>query len=150
MLIIFRWKVFRRNPIKCELRSDQSVLIHRQLKKHLIQDKMKSRLSFSNDSDDGKKKNMRELKVLFVSKRDSCRGPMAETIFDHIAEKNKIKPFNRFLWRASSAGMVKYNQGYLPEQLCLRVLAENNLDTMHGCRQVSDFMTLSSDRSFIR
>lgn len=113
---------------------------------------MKSRLSFSNGSDDDSKnkKQMRELKVLFVSKRDSCRGPMAESIFDHIAEKNKLKPFNRFLWRASSAGMVKYNQGYLPEQLCLRVLGENNLDTMHGCRQVSDFVTLSSDRSFIR
>lgn len=101
------------------------------------------KLSYSSaDTEDGGKKKRRELKVLFVSKRDSCRGPMAETIFAYIADKYNLKSFSRFIWRASSAGLVKYNQGNLPEQLCLRVLAENKLETLHGCRQVS-LMTLS-------
>lgn len=82
-------------------------------------------------------KKKRELKVLFVSKRDCCRAPMADCIFQYLAEKYSIRPFCRFLWRSQSAGFESYNQGNLPEQMCLRVLKENNLDTMHGCRQVS-------------
>jgi protein-tyrosine-phosphatase len=88
-------------------------------------------------SDEDKNKKRQELKVLFVSKRDSCRGPMAESIFNYLADKYSMKTWNRFLWRVNSAGFTKYNQGYLPEQLALRVLAENNLETLHGCRQVS-------------
>lgn len=98
---------------------------------------MFSRVNFSGDDDESSKKKRRELKVLFVSKRDCCRGPMAETIFIHLADKFNKKAFARFIWRASSAGLQKFNQGNLPEQLCLRVLAENHLETMHGCRQVS-------------
>lgn len=94
-------------------------------------------LSFDSESEESKKKKPKELKVLFVSRRDSCRGPMAECIFNHLAEKHKLRSFNRFLWQAQSAGLEKWNQGNLPEQLCLRVLAENNLETMSGCRQVS-------------
>ncbi|CRK86556.1 CLUMA_CG000200, isoform A [Clunio marinus] len=89
--------------------------------------------------DGSKNKKRKELKVLFVSRRDSCRGPIAETIFQHLAEKYNLKHFNRFSWRANSAGLEKYNQGNLPEHFCLRVLAENNLETMHGCRQIRLF-----------
>lgn len=78
-----------------------------------------------------------ELKVLFVSKRDCCRGPMADCIFQYLTEKYSLKSFCRFLWRSQSAGFESYCQGNLPEQMCLRVLKENNLETMHGCRQVS-------------
>lgn len=102
------------------------------------------KLSYSSvDAEDGSKtKKKRELKVLFVSKRDCCRGPMAECIFAYLADKYNLKSFSRFIWRASSAGLVKFCPGNLPEQLALRVLAENNLETMHGCRQVS-LMTFS-------
>lgn len=79
----------------------------------------------------------KELKVLFVSKRDTCRGPMAECIFEHIAEKFSFKPFARFTWRVQSAGFKHYNPGHLPDQLAMRVLAENGLETMHGSRQVT-------------
>lgn len=82
-------------------------------------------------------KKKRELKVLFVSKRDACRGPMAECIFNHLVDKFNTKSFARFNWRVQSAGLVPYNQGNLPEQFCLRVLHENSLETMHGCKQVS-------------
>jgi protein-tyrosine-phosphatase len=97
--------------------------------------------SFVSDTEDKDKKKpekpKKELKVLFVSRLDSCRGPMADCIFTHIADKHAMKPYARFNWRSMSAGLRKYNQGNLPEQLALRVLAENHLETMHGCRQVS-------------
>lgn len=90
------------------------------------------------DTDEKNRKLKRkELKVLFVSKHDSCRGPMAESIFQSIAERHAMKPYSRFLWRSASAGISRYLPGNLPEQLALRVLAENGLDTVHGCRQVS-------------
>jgi protein-tyrosine-phosphatase len=90
------------------------------------------------DTDEKNRKLKRkELKVLFVSKHDSCRGPMAESIFQSIAERHAMKPYSRFLWRSASAGLSRYLPGNLPEQLALRVLAENGLDTVHGCRQVS-------------
>lgn len=109
---------------------------------------MFSRISFSSiEADGGKKKERRELKVLFVSKRDSCRGPMAECIFIYLAEMYNKKSFARFIWRASSAGLMKHNQGNLPEQLCLRVLAENHLETMHGCRQVRFLYSRTALRS---
>ena len=81
----------------------------------------------------------KELKVLFVSKRSECRAPIAEAIFDYLAEKNADKNFNKFLWRASSAGMevAKHHQGSLPDPKTLRVLAENHLGTTSGSRQVS-------------
>jgi protein-tyrosine-phosphatase len=81
----------------------------------------------------------RELKVLFVSRRDECRAPIAETIFKYLAEKNCDKGFNRFLWRAASAGMEvqPHNQGALPNRMTLRVLSENQMDTTAGARQVS-------------
>lgn len=82
-------------------------------------------------------KTKRQLKVLFVSKHDACRGPMAESIFESIVDKNALKPYARFLWQTQSAGLVRYLPGNLPEQLALRVLAENNLSSVHGCRQVS-------------
>jgi protein-tyrosine-phosphatase len=80
----------------------------------------------------------RELKVLFISKRDACRAPIAECIFKHLAEKYADRHFNRFLWRAGSAGMEvsKHHQGSLPEHKTLRVLCENHLDTASGARQV--------------
>jgi hypothetical protein len=83
------------------------------------------------------KKKLKELKVLFVSRRDTCRGPIAECIFDHLNDKFAFKPFARFFWRSASAGMIRYNGGHLPDQLALRVLAENKLQTTHGSRQVS-------------
>lgn len=88
-------------------------------------------------TEESKKKKKRELKVLFVSKRDACRGPMAECIFNYLTEKYNLKSFSRFIWRSHSAGLVAYNQGNLPEQFALQVLNENHLETMHGCRQVS-------------
>lgn len=95
---------------------------------------MSRRLSIDNDAS---KKKKRELKVMFVSKRDACRGPMAESIFKYLAEKYAMKSFNKFLWKAMSAGLDKYNEGNLPDQMSLRVLGENHLESMHCCRQVS-------------
>lgn len=88
------------------------------------------------------KKQRKELKVLFVSKHDCCRGPMADCIFQNIADRHAMKSYSRFLWRSSSAGLKKYNPGNLPDQLALRVLGENNLDTVHGCREVN-YLTLT-------
>ena len=81
----------------------------------------------------------RELKVLFISKRDACRAPIAETIFKYLADKYCDRPFNRFLWRAASAGLeVQPNQqGSLPERNTLKVLIENHLETTNGSRQVN-------------
>lgn len=79
----------------------------------------------------------RELKVMFISKRDACRGPMAECIFQFIVNKYQGKAFSKFRWKISSAGLEKYNPGDIPEQRCLQVLGENRLDTIHCCRQVS-------------
>lgn len=81
----------------------------------------------------------RELKVLFISKRDACRAPIAETIFRYLADKYCDRQFNRFLWRTSSAGLEvqPHHQGDLPDQKTLRVLGENHLDTTAGVRQVS-------------
>lgn len=100
------------------------------------QQKMFRKSSLSTDAENKKK---RELKVLFVSKRDMCRGPMAECIFNYLADKYNLKSFSRFIWRAHSSGMdcYRYNLGNLPDQLSLRVLAENRLETQHGCRQAS-------------
>jgi protein-tyrosine-phosphatase len=80
----------------------------------------------------------KELKVLFISKRDACRAPIAECIFKYLAEKYADRHFNRFLWRAGSAGMdvPNHHQGSLPEHKTLRVLCENQLDTSSGSRQV--------------
>lgn len=89
-------------------------------------------------------KKVKELKVLFVSKHDACRGPMAESILESISERHAMKPYARFIYRTQSAGLVRYIPGNLPEQLALRVLAENNLSSVHGCRQVS-----SRDLEFI-
>lgn len=85
------------------------------------------------------RKKLRELKVLFVSRRDTCRGPMAECIFEHINDKFVYQPFAKFDWRVASAGMIRYKGGYLPDELALRVLKENRLETTHGSRQVSFF-----------
>lgn len=83
------------------------------------------------------RKKLKELKVLFVSRRDSCRGPMAECIFDHINDKFVYQSFAKFDWRADSAGMIRTRHGgHLPDPLALRVLKENNLETSHGVRQV--------------
>jgi protein-tyrosine-phosphatase len=81
----------------------------------------------------------KELKVLFLSRRDSCRAPIADTIFNHLADKYSNRTFNKFNWRSSSAGLEVSQgaQGKLPDQKTLRVLNENHLETMHGCRQVS-------------
>jgi len=81
----------------------------------------------------------KELKVLFLSKRDSCRAPIADTIFNHLSDKYSNRTFNKFNWRSSSAGLEvsQGSQGKLPDQKTLRVLNENHLETMHGCRQVS-------------
>lgn len=88
-----------------------------------------------------------DLKVLFVSRRDTCRGPMAETIFEHLNERYSFKPFARFDYRVQSCGLkLPHSQGHLPEQLTLRVLAENGLETLHGCRQVKKL--LSDDLDF--
>jgi hypothetical protein len=95
------------------------------------------------------KKKLKDLKVLFVSRRDTCRGPMAECIFDHINEKFAFKPFARFFYRSCSAGMIRYNGGHLPDQLALRVLAENNLQTSHGSRQVKHLLSLLKCKVFI-
>lgn len=84
------------------------------------------------------RKKLKELKVLFVSRHDACRGPMAECIFHHINEKFAYQPFAKFDWRPASAGMIRFRGGNLPDQLALRVLKENNLETMHGSRQVSE------------
>lgn len=93
----------------------------------------------------------RELKVLFVSKRDACRAPIAETIFDHLADKYRDRQFNRFLWRASSAGLevLSHNQGSLPEPKALRVLGENRLGTTAGSRNVSELNDLSANADLI-
>lgn len=105
----------------------------------------------SKPSDEDKNKKRRELKVLFVSKRDTCRGPMAEAILNYLADKYSMKTWNRFTYRVNSAGFIKYNQGYLPEQLALRVLAENHLETLHGSRQVSfSLINLELDFAFDR
>lgn len=83
------------------------------------------------------RKKLKELKVLFVSRRDSCRGPMAECIFDHINDKFVYQSFAKLDWRADSAGMIRTRHGgHLPDPLALRVLKENNLETSHGVRQV--------------
>lgn len=81
----------------------------------------------------------RELKVLFVSRRDECRAPIAETIFRYLADKYCDARFNRFLWRASSAGLEvpSHHQGALPDHKTMRVLNENHLDTSTGAKQVS-------------
>lgn len=96
------------------------------------------------------KKKLKELKVLLVSRRDTCRGPMAECIFEQINDRFSFKPFAKFFWRAASAGMIRYNGGHLPDQLALRVLAENNLETKHGSRQVKAkfVVTLKIDLTF--
>ena len=70
---------------------------------------------------------------------------MADCIFQSIADRHAMKPYSRFLYRSASAGINRHNPGNLPEQLALRVLAENDLDTVHGCRQVS----LSDYESFL-
>jgi len=82
-------------------------------------------------------KRQKEFKVLFISQRDACRGPMAECIFQMLADKYAMKSFNKFLWKATSAGLEKYNQGNLPDQMCLKVLGDNYLDSKHACRQAS-------------
>lgn len=89
----------------------------------------------------------RELKVLFVSRRDECRAPMAETIYRHLADKYCDKTFNRFLWRTSSAGLEveSHHQGSLPDRQTLRVLTENYLETTNGSRQVSAMTSLYAD-----
>ena len=97
---------------------------------------MLRRTSFNSEAS---KKNVtrKELRVLFVSKHDACRGPMADCIFQSIADRHAMKSYSRFLYRSASAGINRHNPGNLPEQLALRVLSENDLDTVHGCRQVS-------------
>ena len=84
-------------------------------------------------------RSKKELKVLFVSKRDACRAPIADTIFNHLADKYSTRNFNKFNWRSSSAGLEVPPawQGKLPDQKTLRVINENHLETMNGCRQVS-------------
>lgn len=81
----------------------------------------------------------RELKVLFISKHDTCRAPIADAIFSHLADKYADRSFNKFYWRSSSAGLEvsQASQGKLPDQKTIRVLSENHLETTHGCRQVS-------------
>lgn len=92
------------------------------------------------------KRQKKELKVLFVSKRSACRAPIAETIFKYLADKYADKNFNRFLWRASSAGLDVPNhyQGQLPERPALRVLSENRLETSSGAKQVSNIYDYKS------
>lgn len=86
------------------------------------------------------KREKKELKVLFISKRDACRAPIAETIFKYLASKYADKNFNKFLWRAASAGLEvpNHHQGSLPEHKAIRVLNENHLETSSGSRQVSE------------
>ncbi|CAG9797017.1 unnamed protein product [Chironomus riparius] len=86
-------------------------------------------------------RSKKELKVLFISKRDSCRAPIADTIFNHLADKYSNRNFNKFIWRSSSAGLEvpQASQGKLPDQKTLRVINENHLETMHGCRQIKMF-----------
>lgn len=77
------------------------------------------------------------MKVLFVSKRGACRGPMAESIFNSIGDKYNTKPFSKGYMRAQSAGLDVGRRNRTPEDLALRVLAENELETLLSCRQVS-------------
>jgi protein-tyrosine-phosphatase len=81
----------------------------------------------------------KELKVIFVSKRDQCRAPIADSIFSHLAEKFANKAFNKFLWRSTSCGLSvpPSMQARMPEEKALRVICENHLDNVHGSRQVS-------------
>lgn len=81
----------------------------------------------------------KELKVLFISKRDECRAPIAETIFKYLADKYADKNWNKFLWRVASAGLEvpNHHQGSLPDHKTIRVLNENHLETSSGSRQVS-------------
>lgn len=84
-------------------------------------------------------RSKKELKVLFISRRDTCRGPIAEAIFNYLINRYSNKTFNKFSWRSASAGLEvsQVMQGNLPDPKTLRVLNENHLETTHGCRQVS-------------
>ena len=78
--------------------------------------------------------NNQHMKILFVCLGNICRSPLAEAIFNHKVQKQKLERF----FESDSCGTGNYHIGGPADARTISIAVKNNVAINHVARQLSD------------